>query len=168
MLKSFAGHVCEATDRTRSTLSPQEPGPFIIINCGLAHMCLHIFLLQFFSLGMGYMYVAEDFHLEYGNYITRIPPEAVAACCAGTHSPVNPHRQRLLVAAHKATNTLPKPKAKAAKKAPKGKVAKPKAKGNIKTEAAADLETTCKELTPYAEVKKKFVAQLLGWIAACM
>ena len=112
------------------------------------------------------MYVAEDFELEHGNYTTRIPPEAVAACCAGTHSPVNPHRQRLLVAAHKATQTLPKPKAKAAaKKAPKGKA---KAKAKSKTKAAAGQTAGTKECTAYADAKNKFVSKLLGWIAVCM
>ena len=39
------------------------------------------------------------------------------ACLAGAHKAVNPHRQRLLVAAHKATRALPKAKCKGKKKA---------------------------------------------------
>ena len=65
--------------------------------------------------------VAKDFRVDLAVYdnTLALPPAAMDACLAGSHKPVNPHRQRLLVAAHKATRALPKAKCKAGKKAKK-------------------------------------------------
>ena len=121
------------------------------------------------------MYLAKEFSLEYENNST-IPRGAMQACLEGQHKAVNPHRQRLLVAAHKATKAA-KPKAakaeaakpEAAKaKAAKPKAAKPKAKrkskakgkSKPKAKAKSGNPTNKKPDTAYNVERKRFMSQL--------
>ena len=104
--------------------------------------------------------VAKDFRVDLAVYdnTLAIPPVAMEACLTGSHKPVNPHRQRLLVAAHKATRALPKAKCKARKRGskaikkkeePSPRAAKSENPGcAIKQESSSDLG--CK---PEQEVK---------------
>ena len=67
--------------------------------------------------------------------ITGLPLCAQAACVQGAHNPVNPHRQRLLVASHKS--------AKLKKAEPKGKAkAKPRAPANDSSGTKDGIEST--------------------------
>ena len=62
--------------------------------------------------------VAKEFQIQYQTNKS-VPDAAMNACLEGNHKVVNPHRQRLLVAAHKATKapqTKAKPKAGANQK----------------------------------------------------
>ena len=101
--------------------------------------------------------VAKAFKLEFdATKCASLPSQAVQACCQGSHTPVNPHRQRLLVAAHKETKVLPK------------EHAKPKGKSKVKAKKAAKQKTTKNSAkkphseTIYSVVKKKFLSELLG------
>ena len=72
------------------------------------------------------------------------------ACLSGNHKPINPHRQRLLVAAHKATKVLAK---EAGNTRPKGTgkrktVTKKKKKKNTKLKAASALKAQKKDAKP--------------------
>ena len=50
--------------------------------------------------------VAKEFQIKY-QLNKSVPDAAMNACLEGSHKVVNPHRQRLLVAAHKATKAPP-------------------------------------------------------------
>ena len=80
------------------------------------------------------------------------------ACLAGAHKAVNPHRQRLLVAAHKATRALPKAKCKGKKKALKAikpKQKKPYPTGATATKSENEGGETKKESTSAASYAPK-------------
>ena len=113
--------------------------------------------------------VAEEFMLELRGGSSAIPESAVRACVTGEHRPVNPHRQRLLVAAHKATKSLPK--ASANSKAPK---AKAKSKGKQVTVPEKDQTKTkpnarkTEHARNYSAAKSQFLASTLGLMYQCI
>ena len=119
------------------------------------------------------MYISKEFELHsHMGHHSLIPLPAVQACLGGKHTPVNPHRQRLLVASQKQAKLKPKAAAKC-KSAAGGTVdtagtnetvpAPAKAK---KAAAAATKPAQTnkgpKTETAYITAKKAFVAQLLG------
>ena len=103
-----------------------------------------------------------------------IPQAAAQACLGGVHTPVNPHRQRMLVASQKQTKL--KPKAVAKSKAGAGgivhtagtneAVASPPPEAATAAAAAAKKPAQKKGcnvgMSAYSTAKKAFVAQLLG------
>ena len=121
--------------------------------------------------------VTKEFKLDIVS-TQAVPREAMMACLSGNHKPINPHRQRLLVAAHKATKVLAK---EAGSTRPKGtgkrKTVTKKRKKNTKLKGASALKAQKKDAKPQeaSEVKakktdtlynvqrKKFLATLLDW-----
>ena len=90
------------------------------------------------------MFVTQEFELPKVNGLVGVPKKVVEAALGGYHQPVVPHRQRLLVAASKATEAEA-PKGKLDNdESPEGKAAKPKPKAKAKTKAKAspDAPTT--------------------------
>ena len=83
------------------------------------------------------MYLAKEFQLEQWDLekCKDFPAAALKACTAGSHRPVNPHRQRLLVARHKEAKSVPKAKAKPKAKGKAAAKATPKAKSSPKAKA---------------------------------
>ena len=111
-----------------------------------------------------------ELHSHMGKH-TVIPQAAQQACLGGVHTPLNPHRQRLLVAAQKPAKLKAKAAAKHKAKGgtvadtagTEGKVAAPTAKA-----PAAPASTKghnkggAKGMSAYSTAKKAFVALLLG------
>ena len=126
---------------------------------------------------MGCSYKAKEFELPKVTGLAGVPKKVVDAALGGHHQPVVPHRQRLLVAAAKASD----PPAEAPKgklddgKSPDGKVpkAKSKAKAKPKAKAAAKADDPSNESkgkrpkyedTIYNIERKKFQATPLDYI----
>ena len=57
-------------------------------------------------------YLAKEISLNCSLSTSAVPTSALLACTGGPHVPVNPHKQRLLVAAHKEVKAMAKAKAK--------------------------------------------------------
>ena len=94
-----------------------------------------------------------------------LPTSLHDACLGGVHTPVNCHRQRLLVASQKPTKVKEAAKAKAKPEAKSSAKAKPgpKPKKTQATPAAAAAGKESKtSTTAYALEKNKFLATLLG------
>ena len=114
--------------------------------------------------------VTKEFVLPNVKNSTDLPNCVHEACIAGTHAPVNPHRQRLLVAANKAAKVKATPAAKSkAKASDTHQVTDPQAKPNQKaTLKGTSSEKPSTSETPYILVKKQFLATLLGCFITTM
>jgi hypothetical protein len=85
---------------------------------------------------------------------THLPKEVIDSCLINTrHKAVNPHAQRLVAAATKSTQPVPKADGKP-KQTTKGK-AKGKAKAKAKTEKGKEEEE--KEVSEYSQARNKFM-----------
>jgi len=85
---------------------------------------------------------------------THLPKEVIDSCLINTrHKAVNPHAQRLVAAATKSTQPVPKADGKP-KQTAKGK-AKGKAKAKAKTEKGKEEEE--KEVSEYSQARNKFM-----------
>ena len=117
--------------------------------------------------------VAEEFYVKLQLKQNTLPLSAVTACVNGPHHAINPHRQRLLVAAHKATKAVQRVPNKGA---PKGK-AKPKKSA---TKPAVDTETPTEpdndismkkpnqEKANYGDVAKRYTAAKSQFLASTL
>ena len=102
---------------------------------------------------------------------TAVPDDVKVVALAGKHKPVNPHRQRLLVASNKAVADEAVPDAVVAKHGA-GKAAKPKRKpkacakkkpqANAKRKASKPKGPKTWQDTAYNVAKKAFIAETLG------
>ena len=131
-------------------------------------------------IGIG-LSTAKDFRVDYVKS-DAVPDKAMSACLAGQHRAVNPHRQRLLVAAHKKTSAPPKEMIQDGHGKPAGKVkatakAKGKAKGKAKAKAvakpkAADPGQTKVVIrrvdTEYNIRRKQYLKTFLGLFRKCV
>ena len=102
-----------------------------------------------------------------------LPGKVREACLGGAQKPLNPHAQRLLVAAHKAAGRIELPKGKAKSKAKAKAKAKGKAKAKskamtkkevepkAKAKTKADSDKKPRPQTAYGAAKKKYMVQLL-------
>ena len=96
-----------------------------------------------------------------------LPTSLHDACLGGVHTPVNCHRQRLLVASQKPTKVKEAAKAKAKPAAKPKPGPKPKKTQATPAAAAAGKESKT-STTAYALEKNKFLATLLGNVNACL
>ena len=91
---------------------------------------------------------------------THLPKDVIDSCLINTrHKAVNPHAQRLVAAATKSTQPLPKANGKP-KPATKGK-AKSAAKAKVKShkEEGKDKEKEEKEVSEYSQARNKFMSK---------
>ena len=108
--------------------------------------------------------VTKEFVLPNVKNSTDMPNWVHTVCVAGRHAPVNPHRQRLLVAANKSAKVKAKPAATSkAKTSDSQQAPDPQAKPKQKaTPKGTSSEKPSTSETPYILAKKQFLATLLG------